>query len=285
MAYSSFLAILLAFMPGCDGDDHPMFSLTVTKGGTVTSTPPGVGTGTVTSTPSGISCGSTCSASFDQDASVTLTATPAAGSTFAGWSEGCSGTGTCTVRMTQASNVTATFRVQQFTLQAVSRGALVPASPLGFAEFREDGTPFYHRDGGTGGGRGFNIAAIDPGTGALLQAVRNFDTWGTRNTGTDMSAMIAFLKGLPNGTVVLVAVGDEAGLNNDNTLPNPCAHLSFLWVEAGLRAIEELGSTQLRNYCYRYSWAMVSVKGESGARDEKLGNAIEVSVQTTLILP
>nr|MDQ4040418.1 hypothetical protein [Actinomycetota bacterium] len=36
------------------------------------------------------------------------------GSTFAGWSgEGCSGTGNCTLSMTQARNVNATFNVQQ----------------------------------------------------------------------------------------------------------------------------------------------------------------------------
>lgn len=163
------------------------------------------------------------------------------------------------------------------TLQAVSQGSNVPGSG-GLVRFKKNDTPFYEARG-----RGFNVAAMNPTNGELLQAVQNFDTWGTRNTGTDMNAMIAFLNGLPNGTVVLVAVGDEAGLNNDNTLPNPCEHLSFTWVEAGLRAIEALGSTQLRNYCYRYSWAMVSVKGESGARDEKLGNAIEVSVQTTIV--
>jgi hypothetical protein len=41
---------------------------------------------------------------------VTLTATAASGSTFAGWSGGgCSGTGTCTVTMTADKSVTANF--------------------------------------------------------------------------------------------------------------------------------------------------------------------------------
>jgi hypothetical protein len=77
------------------------YTATVTKAGT--------GSGTVTSTPSGISCGSTCSAPFQSGTSVTLTATPAAGSTFAGWSNGCTGTATCILSMTLARSATATF--------------------------------------------------------------------------------------------------------------------------------------------------------------------------------
>lgn len=69
----------------------------------------GLGSGTVTSSPAAINCGSTCSASFTSSTSVTLTAAPGAGSTFAGWSGDCSGTGTCQVTMSQARSVTATF--------------------------------------------------------------------------------------------------------------------------------------------------------------------------------
>jgi len=58
-------------------------ALTVTKAGT--------GSGTVTSGDGKINCGSTCSASFVTYDSITLTATAAAGSTFAGWSGDCPG--------------------------------------------------------------------------------------------------------------------------------------------------------------------------------------------------
>ena len=44
------------------------------------------GSGTVTSSPAGIDCGATCSAVYDQGTTVTLTPTPAAGWSFAGWS-------------------------------------------------------------------------------------------------------------------------------------------------------------------------------------------------------
>jgi lysophospholipase L1-like esterase len=69
----------------------------------------GTGTGTVTSSPAGINCGNTCTANYANGTSVTLGAAPASGSTFAGWSNGCTGTGNCVLSMIVARNVTATF--------------------------------------------------------------------------------------------------------------------------------------------------------------------------------
>src|SRR5439155_5973893 len=70
----------------------------------------GTGAGEVTSTPNGIECGETCSASYVSNSVITLTASPAAGSAFTGWSGGgCSGTATCTVTMSAATTVSATF--------------------------------------------------------------------------------------------------------------------------------------------------------------------------------
>ena len=77
------------------------YALTVSKSGN--------GTGVVTSSPGGINCGATCSANFTSGASVSLTATPASGSTFAGWSGACAGTGACMVSMNSVVSVTATF--------------------------------------------------------------------------------------------------------------------------------------------------------------------------------
>ncbi len=69
----------------------------------------GTGGGSVTSSPSGISCSNNCTATYNSGTSVSLTATPAAGSTFDGWSGMCSGTFGCTVSMTDNRSVTATF--------------------------------------------------------------------------------------------------------------------------------------------------------------------------------
>ncbi len=65
----------------------------------------GSGTGTVTAD-SGIDCGSTCSQNYTKGSTVTLTAKPADGSTFAGWSgTGCAESVTITTDM----SCTATF--------------------------------------------------------------------------------------------------------------------------------------------------------------------------------
>lgn len=85
---------------GCTGT----LKLTVQKSGS--------GSGTVTSNPAGINCGSTCDFDFNSGTSVTLTATPAQGSTFSGWSGECTGTSTCSVTMSAARTVTATFNGQ-----------------------------------------------------------------------------------------------------------------------------------------------------------------------------
>jgi len=85
---------------------------TSTSGGTyytATVTRSGTGTGTVTSSTGGINCGTACSASLASGTTVTLTAAAGSGSTFAGWSGACTGTGACTLSMTAARSVTATF--------------------------------------------------------------------------------------------------------------------------------------------------------------------------------
>jgi virginiamycin B lyase len=69
------------------------------------------GEGAITSSPTGISCSSSagCNALFPQSQAVTLTPIPAEGSRFSYWSGACTGTGPCTVTMSVAKSVTATF--------------------------------------------------------------------------------------------------------------------------------------------------------------------------------
>jgi hypothetical protein len=76
---------------------------------TLTISRAGTGRGTVTSSPAGIDCGQACEVGFGVGAKVTLTATAAAGSRFAGFSGACTGTGSCRVTMDEARAVTAAF--------------------------------------------------------------------------------------------------------------------------------------------------------------------------------
>ncbi len=106
----------------------------------------GSGYGSVASSPPGISCyvpepniyylvAPDCSESYTSGTSVTLTATPAFGSAFAGWSGACTNaSGTCTVSMSAAKTVTATFNKQpvNYMLSVSKSGSgTVTSSPAG----------------------------------------------------------------------------------------------------------------------------------------------------------
>ena len=70
---------------------------------------------------------------YNHGDTVTLTATPAANSTFAGWSGGASGTGTtATVTMNSDKSVTAVFNLKTFTIapSAGAGGTVSPSSPI-----------------------------------------------------------------------------------------------------------------------------------------------------------
>ncbi len=102
----SLTVVLIAALGGCGG-----LGVSPTLTDKLSVSLAGTGVGAVISSPTGINCGSTCSATFDQNTSVTLTASPASGSAFAGWSGACSGTGKCTVTLTNSTAVTATFNL------------------------------------------------------------------------------------------------------------------------------------------------------------------------------
>lgn len=81
------------------------YTLTVTKNGT--------GSGTISSSPSGIDCGAVCSRMYASDTVVSLTATGSPDSTFVGWGGACTGEdpNSCSVTLTGAQSVTATFNL------------------------------------------------------------------------------------------------------------------------------------------------------------------------------
>ena len=161
---------------------------------TLTVSKVGTGAGSVASSPAGIACGATCAASFAYGTNVTLAATPAAGSSFAGWSgSGCAGTGSCVVAMTAARSVSAQFTRQMGSL-SVTLGGLPAGTSVTLGITGPDGFNTTHA---MLTGTGFNLSDVATGTytvtpplttvgsttySAPVQSVAvNFGTTGTIN--------------------------------------------------------------------------------------------------------
>ncbi len=102
-------------------------------GHTLDVTRAGSGSGSVESAPAGIECGDDCSELYPLDTEVTLTATAAVGSTFAGWS----GDADCTdgaVTMSADADCTATFNLIPYDLTVTLAGdgaGTVTSAPAG----------------------------------------------------------------------------------------------------------------------------------------------------------
>jgi uncharacterized repeat protein (TIGR02543 family) len=134
------------------------------------------GNGTVTG--GGVRCGNTstvCTVNQTLNAVVTLTATPDVGAAFTGWGGACAGTSTCTVAMTAAKSVTATFTGGsapsfQLTVSVTGRGSV--------------------RGGAISCGNGLNTcgASVAPNTTLTLTATpaagARFIRWGGACAGT-----------------------------------------------------------------------------------------------------
>ena len=127
----SSCAITLLFNPAAGGTSSASLLIAGTSGGStstsltgtatvrLTVSLAGTGSGTVTSSsPTGISCPDTCATDLAAS-SVLLTATPSADSRFDGWST-CVGTGPCTVSLTAAKTVTATFTLTHLCVDAAA---------------------------------------------------------------------------------------------------------------------------------------------------------------------
>jgi len=83
------------------------------------------GAGTVLSAPEGIECASTCTGSFLSGSTVSLTAVPATGWNFIGWTSSCQSAGSsiCTVTMSQSRSTTALFARAAFDLTVNKQGS------------------------------------------------------------------------------------------------------------------------------------------------------------------
>jgi hypothetical protein len=162
---------------------------------------------------------------------------------------------------------------------AVSMGT--SAVTCGGSTLQKNGQAFYSEPGcTTNGGRGFNVAVIDP-TGAVRD-VRNFDTWydifGGGNGAT--AALVAYVNQQRNGDTLLIAVGDEAGLTLAPFQGNSCTEIQSQ--EAVYAMLEGLGAKKIRGYCYWDSYGLIAVKGV-GAKAEELSNGSVVTLNYTIV--
>jgi interleukin-like EMT inducer protein len=158
--------------------------------------------------------------------------------------------------------------------RASSRGAA--GFSLGGVTIFKDGSAIYSKAGGGGGGRGWTMAAISPATGALLAPITTYDTWQNL---TALAQLTADIRALPPGTILMLAVGDEAGL----TLAHTCELKNDSRVHDFVALLESLGATKMRQHCHWGSHALALVIG-GRLLDESYVNGAEVAATVGLPL-
>ena len=121
------------------------------------------------------------------------------------------------------------------------------------------------------------MSCVDPSSGALVEPVKNFDTWADK---TQFTSLVAYLSSLPDGFLVLLATCDEAGLNApyESIAHKPEAEPVFALLRIW-------GSEQIAEYGYWDSWAMVVIKGQGYPVAEQLSKMRPAEILIDLPLP
>lgn len=105
-------------------------------------------------------------------------------------------------------------------------------------------------------GRGINIAIVNYMTGKVI-ATQYFDMYGGDNSGP----MTKFIKGAPEKSLLLMVTHDDG---------------SSRLKEDAKKAIEALGSKEIRNMKFRSSWVFLTAKGfelPAGIQREKINHS------------
>jgi len=168
----------------------------------------GAGTGTVASTPAGLDCGPDCFRVFDPLVAPQLTATPAAGFLFSGWSGACSGVATCSLPGGADAAVTATFDPLALSTTAFPSGSVGTFYSSAASTTNGAGPFLFLLDSGTLPG-GLTLTAQGAITGTPTQAgTFNFTLRATdanNATGTQAYA-ITIARGTTSASVIALPV-------------------------------------------------------------------------------
>jgi hypothetical protein len=187
---------------------------------TLTVSHAGTGDGRVTSSPVGINCGLACNGVYNYNTSLSLTATPFSGSVFSGWSGACSGTGTCSVAMTEAQAVTATFSLAfDLTVSRAGTGSgTVTSSPAGINcgadcnEVYNYPTPVTLTATPSGDSVFIGWAGACSGTGTCTVAMtKGQNVWANFSSSTSTYTLTVYPVGTGRGTVMSTPTGINCG--------------------------------------------------------------------------
>ena len=204
------------------------YSLTVTTSGS----------GTVTSTDGYVNCGSSCTHPYASGTGVTLSAAPASGWNFSGWSGSCSGTGSCTVTMNSAATASATF-TQNATSYALIVSAIGSGTVTSTDGYISCGSSCTH--------------TYTSGTGVTLNAAPtsgwSFSGWGGACSGTGactltMSAVrsvsATFTQNAVNYTLTVSASGGGTVSSTDGYINcgSSCSHTYTSGTSVTLRLLQ-----------------------------------------------
>lgn len=167
----------------------------------------GNGSGSVTSSPAGINCpAKACSAVFPDKTQVTLTETPGTNFYFGGWGGACSGTTACSLTVTAAESVIATFTAG-YTLTVTTSGSgtgTVTSSPSGIDC--------------TSGSTTACSATFPPNTAVTLTESANvpnqFSGWSQSCTGTATTCVVTLNTATNSAQAAFAAGGTLQSLNH-----------------------------------------------------------------------
>ena len=215
-ALRAALGLLALSVSGCADDkntDPPpsasLFEITVSV----------TGSGQVTS-PSGIDCGSDCAEILAAGSNITLSASPASGFTFSGWSGGCSGNSpNCALILNSSHALTATFVASppapdvtppDVSLSAPAAGEVSGTVVLSAnatdnvavagVQFRVNGVNHDSEDTVAPYRVSWNTASLPPGDTYILSAVAR-DTSGLTATSTGVTVTVRAPPPVPQGLI------------------------------------------------------------------------------------